>query len=340
MTDHDENLRALAVQLAALDGMTVPEALERLMTPLAYILPIPDGRPVWPPAKAQPDEIATSVKLPPTWAPENTGGECRCGTPTRDDRYVCDPCADLLTQALNETPWAVEQLDISITRQRAVTYDGTGGAGLNWHDRAATLQRTLNATLSQWVRYCTKARIRHSSPLDGLPNDTPAAKARWLLWRVDALTLNARGPEAVEEIVEQIAEARRVVLWKRRNQIYLGPCTFHDICAGEVYADEDATIGACDQCQKPYPVAETRTALEQELDDRLFTAAEIAHLTTYLGINKPRENIRKLVNKWHQRGLLKGTPIRDTEGKEIGMRFRYGDVAPRLSATYSKGAAS
>jgi hypothetical protein len=289
---------------------------------------------IWPLATEL--EVPDLVRLPTTWLPENPDAdECRCGRPTRDQAYVCDHCADLLAQALGDIPWAVEQLDISITGQRAASTNGGSASadhGLPWHERAATAKRTLHGLLASWVRWCREEQIRNSDPHgDDWPDDNPVSMSRWLLWRVDGLALHDTGPEAVEQITDALAECRRIVLWKRRGRIFLGRCDDQPVCMGEVWADEGRDVGICDGCERGYPVAERRQSIEQQLDDRLYTAVEIARLTTFLGLDVPRERVRNQINTWERRGRITARST-GSEGQPL---YRYGDIKPLLYAQYA-----
>jgi hypothetical protein len=47
-----------------------------------------------------------------------------------------------------------------------------------------------------------------------------------------------------------------------------------------------------------------RDKLLAELDDRLCTAAEIARLSTYLGLQADRAKVRNRINVWAKRGRI------------------------------------
>lgn len=294
---------------------------------------------------------------------------CTCGKPTRDDAYVCDDHRDELARDLGEMPWIDEQLDISITRQKgAGTAGGSGSTDkpLPWHDKASTAKRALHATLATWVRLCVEERVDHGGSEDW-PADTIPAMSRWLLHRVDGLAFRDFGFEAVEQIANAAGEARRIVFWKRASRVYLGRCegaqseTPHDPvtcqcachdgygqactvvggcglgateeqpCPGEVYADPGNPVGHCDVCARGYSVDVKRANLERELDDKLYTAAEIARLSTFLGLEVPRDRVRQQINLWHKRDRI--TPSgHDEKGSP---RFRYGAVKALLYATYA-----
>lgn len=266
---------------------------------------------------------------------------CSCGKPTRDNAYVCDDCLAELSKALGDVPWLAEELEVSITRQRGAAI--TGGPrstehGLPWQEHASDAERGLRHALVTWVRWCEDERVRHSSPNPDSPADTLAAMSRWLMWRVDGLAFTDLGGEAVEAIVSAVAEAGRVVFWKRRQRTYLGPCEARQVdehgipgepCPGDVYADSEAEFGACEDCGFPYKVDQRRADLEQRLDDRLCTAAEVARMAVFLGLEVPRDRVRQTVNVWAKR---KRIVARGESGD--GPLFKYGEVRSLLAAAY------
>lgn len=268
---------------------------------------------------------------------------CRCGRPTRDNAYVCDECLGALSKALGDVPWLVEELEITRTRQRAAAITGgprSADHGLPWHEKASDAERALRNTLVSWVRFCEDEGVRHQSRTTEAPEDTLPAMSRWLMWRVDGLALHDLGGDAVDDITNAVAEGQRIVFWKRRQRVYLGSCDARmvddlgipgDTCPGEVYAEMDAEFGACDECAFPYKVEQRRADLEQKLDDRLCTAAEIARMAVFLGLDVPRERVRQTVNVWAKRGR-----IEPRSQSEDGPLFRYGEVRALLAATYSR----
>lgn len=231
-----------------------------------------------------------------------TETECRCGKPTRDNSYVCDDCLQTLSVALGEVPWLDEELDITITGQKAATYNGNTSRGAETpspvHWGASEARGHLKALLVSWALFCAQDGIRNSSPQQGLPDDTLTALSRWMLWRVDGLGLHEIGPDAVDEITGAVAHCHRLIDRPADRQ-YLGTC---DTCeTGRLYARSGSTWARCDSCDLAEPAEPRRARLLDELDDRLCTAAEIAHLSTYLNLRADRETVRKRINQWHAR---------------------------------------
>lgn len=280
--------------------------------------------------------------------------ECRCGKPTRDDAYVCDDCAHELAKALGDVPAVVEELEVTITRAKGVDYRRVGGGkgartsprtdkriegdrspespkmdaphlGAQIQDdvgnmTAAEARSHLRGVLVAWVKFCADERVRSSSPHLGLPEDNLTDISRWLMWRVDGLTLHDIGPEAVDEIVSAVAHCHRLTDRPADRQ-YLGAC--EECGDGRLYARPGGALARCNDCGDQTDAEELRTRLLHELDDRLCTAAEIAHLSTYLGLRDDRGTVRKRINQWHARERIrKEAAISDEPVFRFGIVWR------------------
>lgn len=296
------------------------------------------------------DSTLERPKLPDTWGPSNDAGECRCGQPTQDEAWLCPTCEDRFLGTLADLPALDEELSVTITRQRAAGAAGTPRGATNslpWHETASDARRALHGLLVSWVRFCTEENVRGKRMDD--PVDRIDSLATWLASRVHGLALLDIGPEAMDEITDAAAECHRIVFWKRRNRVYLGPCGVtreqpnpdtgfiggtEDPCPGEVYAEEGEPVGYCDLCGDGATVAVKRSAMEKDLDSRLYTAAEIARLSTYLGLDVPREQVRRRVLYWHRHKLVEQRST-NLEGLPL---FRYGEVRGRLYADFAKRA--
>ena len=231
--------------------------------------------------------------------------ECRCGRPLRDQAIVCDTCADSLARALGEVPWLAEELETTVSGQKGATYDGYTPRGAETpspvHWAASEARTHLRAVLVSWVRFCDAERVANSSPTPGLPTDDLPAISRWLLWRVDGLTRHELGMDAVDEITDAAAQCHRMVDRPADRQ-FLGAC---DMCPdGRLYARPGSAWARCVGCDAATDADAVRARLLDELDDRLCTAAEIARLSTYLGLHDDREKVRNRINQWHKRGRI------------------------------------
>lgn len=261
----------------------------------------------------------------------NATSACRCGRPTRDSAYVCEDCGDTLGRALGEVPWLDEQLEITITGQRGVDYRRLGGSkgGKKASERPSPVSwgpseaRThLRGLLVSWVRFCADEQVRSRGVGNGLPADTLVAMSAWMLNRVDGLLLHDIGSEAVDEITSAVAHCHRFVDRPAERQ-YLGTCTMCE--SGRLYARGGSTWARCEECGIGINADTIRERLLTELDDRLCTAAEIARLSTYLGLKADRDTVRKRINQWHSRDLLVAHPAITDE-----VTFRFGEVYERL----------
>ena len=249
--------------------------------------------------------------------------ECRCGRPTRDAAYVCETCGERLSRALGEIPWLADELETTITRQKGAAYNGTSAKGAETpspvHWGASEARTHLRAVLVSWVLFCAAERVRNASPHRGLPDDDLPAISRWLMWRVDGLSLHDIGPEAVDEITDAVATCHRMVDRPADRQ-YLGRC---DVCSeGRLYARPGGEWARCDTCEAKVEAEAIRARLLDELDDRLCTAAEIAHLSTYLGLRADREQVRKRINQWHKRKRIESESMFDEPAFRFGIVWR------------------
>lgn len=269
----------------------------------------------------------------------------RCDRATRDGRTVCDTCTDAFRKQLAEMPWTVQQLTVSQTRQRGVLLDPTGSASavslLPYQPRAAEVLRDLHSALASTVMFLHEEGIRPTitrGDPDLLPRDTAASMAAWLLASIERLVFHELAGRVIDEIEAATDKARTVIFFKPSQRVYLGPClglldedgAEAGPCPGEVYADEGADLGQCDECKRPHPVDERRAWLNEQMGDRLMTAAEIATAAvTLFGMDAKRDRVRNLVTAWDKRKR-----IRSHEGPG-NPRYRYGEVLPLLQETYS-----
>lgn len=250
---------------------------------------------------------------------------CDCGKTTRDDAWTCDDCADRTARRLGEVPWVVGQLEITITKQRAASSGGTPSAeqALLFHEAASRKQDALRHALVMAVRFCDEEGIRHQSPSDDFPADDLLAMARWLLWRVDGLTLNDMGGEILADIANAVTACKRIIDSPPERK-YAGPCPE---CSRDLYHRPDAKQVECRGCGSRWDVAEVREWMQARLDehmaDRLVTAHEGSTLLSRYGI----EVGKRTIDKWIDRGKITeaGRTQPDGTGKTRRL-FRWDDV--------------
>lgn len=273
---------------------------------------------------------------------------CRaCERETRDEAYMCDSCHDHLARALGNMTWLDAALENTITRQKGATI-GSGARGtetpLPWHEKASEARRTLHSLLVWWVQFCEAEKVR------GLPRweaaDDLTSLGRWLLNCARGLTFHEEGTSALDEITDAVAQCERIVFWKKRSRSYLGQCgqTVTDeegevvtlSCEGDVYAEEDEQVGNCDDCGQGVTVVIRKAELEALLDDRLCTASDIARMAVFLGLDVPRDSVRKKVHYWHRH---KRIIQRGTEPESESPMFRYGEVKALLYGEFGRASA-
>lgn len=267
---------------------------------------------------------------------------CRCGKPLRDVATVCDPCTRALENALGNVPWVADELNVTYTRQHAAPITSTGSSAttlLPWDERAARATRALDATLRRWVRITRDEHIGTSFVDD--PAKDPAAMSRWLLCRVPALTHHDRGPAAAEQLVHVVTRAERVVFWKPRTRIYLGPCAYGSgvldqlsRCPGDVYAEEGEPVGTCADCGRGVSVVVRQSELDNDLRGRLLSAAEIADWAMRMGLDAKRDEVRRRVLYWHRHHRIQAAAVLERGNTKIPL-FRYGDVRLLLDLEYA-----
>ena len=226
--------------------------------------------------------------------------ECTCGKPTRDDAYVCEDCLTALAKALGNMTWLDEQLEVTLTKQRATPTEGdpptvSRNLPLPYHPHAANALHHLRATLVSWVRFCQDKQVRSRGEHIEDPANTLPAMSRWLLWHVDGLGLHDLGPTAVDEIIEAEARAMRVID-RPAERKYVGPCE----CGRDLYAKPGAKEATCVGCEGVYQVAEYDEWMQERIKDHLVTAKEGSALLGRFGLETKRDTI----DKWHKRGLV------------------------------------
>jgi hypothetical protein len=271
---------------------------------------------------------------------------CRCGRPTRDGAFVCTTCQTRISTALGQVPDMVRRLNADRERLRGIDYATLGGSTggdktplLVINLAAITARDQLRRLLRSLVVTSLQARLvtpNLEQPTSIPPRGDLPAMATWLLWRVPSMPWHAEFTSAADDLVHAVDHARDVTTPRPPRQD-LGHCELEVgrvqgqegevvpvLCGGRVWATAGQPIAECDRCHAAIEAQPRRDRLIRALDDRLCTAAEIAHLSTYLGFNRDRERVRLLVSQWHSRRNSR-MPQRaeDANGRP---RFRFGDA--------------
>lgn len=232
-----------------------------------------------------------------------------CGRPVGDG-YTCQRCADKLSVALGDVPALWEELDTVLTRQaRYSDPEGRGGEkAVPFNIKASELGTALRGLLNTWCRLIAEERGKD------LPEDHPAAVARWLLNQVTWLRHHRAGSEAVEELTDAVNAVRRAVD-RPAERIYAGPCAD---CGGDLYGKPGAVSVDCRPCGLNYDVAEMVAWMQAEARSRLVTAKESIVLLGRFGLPLSQ----KTIEKWRQRERLFAHP----EPRDGVLLYRFDDI--------------
>jgi hypothetical protein len=249
--------------------------------------------------------------------------ECTCGKPTRDDAFSCDECGDKTARALGDVPWLIEELEITITKQRAAI-DGDGAASaetpLMYHLPAAEKRDALRHALVVAVRFCVEEGVRNSDPGLAWPDDDLASMSRWMLWRVDGLALNDMGEEITRAIRDTVRACRHVID-KPPERAYAGPCPE---CKRDLYHRHNAAEVRCHGCGQRWDVGEVNKWMSERITehmrDKLVTAQEGAALLGRLGIATPVRS----VYHWAVQGRIQVAGV-NQKGHRL---YRWNEVLP------------
>jgi hypothetical protein len=166
--------------------------------------------------------------------------------------------------------------------------------------------------------------------------------ARWLTTQCEWV----RHRPAVARFVSEIEACARVIRGIAepggQHRVIVGMCD----CGKTLYAPAGRQVVTCKDCELTWAVNESRDALRGHLDQQLVTAAEAAHLAGFLDTDRSAVQIRKLVNKWAERGQLAKhgdirikhqhrdtCPADCTKTADSIDTYRFGEIAERIAAT-------
>ncbi|MET9339258.1 hypothetical protein [Nonomuraea sp. NPDC003804] len=257
---------------------------------------------------------------------------------------ICGACSSELRRELAAVPGLFEDLDLAISRQTRLTGGSVGGRStekpLPWNERASDAAEHLSVLLLGWARVlvasvqvlqgptcgtCTHPSCLYAE-LGREPHHHPAHVAPWLHRHAGALIAHPAGPDAVEEILTAVRNARRATDTPPRDLVYAGPC---DGCDGGLYAKPGAATTTCRWCvddeDKPlrYEVAARRKWMLNSMNDLELPAPVIARaLTSLVRPIKPA-----LIHTWVSRKRLTPAGL----DRHDRMLFRVGDVVDLMT---------
>lgn len=291
-----------------------------------------------------------------------------CGAPVTD-AYVDPGCARKLSVRLVEAAGHAEDAPTVIAR---LTRYGGGGGGdgdrLPPDLRKSEDLAAVEGEVGTWVRVVEGEGGELMSPwrsLTGPPcpigvscrhatcdesrRRTPptelAQALTWLATRCEWLRKHPAAREAFKALTTACEQLERLVDKPPTGRRLVGMCD----CGQILYAPADRAVVQCKgrprSCGATWDVERSQGILMDHLDGQLVTAAEAAHLAGFLATDRTQEQIRKLVNKWAERGQLAAhghiwrdpTPAELDANPERGQvampTFRFGEIRARIAAT-------
>jgi len=284
-----------------------------------------------------------------------------CGKPIHDNAYICGPCGQTLTKALNHIADLHAELDVTLTRQarigstnaapppedapekdaKNVEFWGVAVQQNPFHVGASKVAHDVGNTITTWARVILEERGMELPPIPEPPigpvcNPTECKheSCTVIRWHVkdSEITHAARfiaahvwwlrhRPEAPEAYSDLVAIASQL------ERIIDQPPTLKyagpcNICRKDLYAREGAGKVECRPCGMTYDMAGRREWLLECAEDRLERASLIAQAVTDLGSPISADRIRK----WAQRSQLIPHAT-DRLGRPL---YRIGDVLDLL----------
>lgn len=278
-----------------------------------------------------------------------------CGRPT--DATVCEDeiaaTADALGQAADLAPdvetTVARQARISVGSSRAVRpLDETGPSGppnrrmpvesFGWPAskdrpllgalRATQLPVDLSARASAdgafndittWARHVANELGTTLPPVRAGEHPVVVASA-FLLEHLDGIRGRPEAGEICRDLQAAADTIRDVV--DPPQQSIVGICD----CGAHLYARQDANAVTCADCRTQHDVGARRVMLMKALRGYLVTAPEAAMLAVLFRPDLNHTRLRKLINKWSERGVL--VAHSEIEGSPA---YRFGDIMTRLS---------
>lgn len=212
-------------------------------------------------------------------------------------------------------PGLWDELQATIIGERAIAYNGGGGSGsgesgvvsvgLNLNENASWAAAEVVRWLRHLIRLCQEYRLDHHAEPGWKPRSVEMvpAMSEWLAWRIDAMAWQPEVADAAGYLFELIDFARWAVDRPATRQ-QLGDCPV-DGCDGHLSAVQGQPFASCFRCRHQVEAQPLRDELLGDLDDRLCTAAEIARLSTYLGLRADRDRTRQAIYDWVRRDQLR-----------------------------------
>jgi hypothetical protein len=264
---------------------------------------------------------------------------CGCNRPVPDG-YAAPACMDRARQQLAEiADLTVAARDVAQRQARRGVGGGASGkpgSSLPIDLGATARLDAVQNCLTGWVRVIAEERgpaaeinagasggVSGWGGMGETGRDDLRASAQWLGGHCEWMRHRPEVDEFLRDVEACARVIRRVADPSRDRRVVVGLCD----CGRMLYAPKDREIVTCPDCERHWDVDASTENMRGHLDERLVTAAEAAHLAGFLDTDRSGKEIRKLVNKWAERGELSV----DLTGDEP--RHWFGNIAARLAVT-------
>lgn len=256
---------------------------------------------------------------------------CTCGRPTPESAYLCSECTDDLARLLGDTPALVDELDVTLSRQRRfetqTSSSRSSEQSLPYDVAASNALHALRAELVSLVLLCEEERLSSVDYRDRDPGETCASMSRWLSWRVDSIAGQRWAVDALQQL-RRVHERAELAIDRPPERTFAGPC---DACGRDLYAGKGRSVVKCAACGLTYDLAARREWLLRAVNDQLATTTEIARALTSLEMPVTNERIRQ----WRHRERIEQRGV-DRRGHPL---YRVGDVVALLLEHAEKSSA-
>lgn len=229
-----------------------------------------------------------------------------CTLPILDssNSLACPACWNQHRQRLAETPWLLDETELTLARQNATSGHNTTRrteTPLPYSQAASDALSALHGCLASWL---TLAHDEHQ-PITRLSEPTTRTISRQLL-TLDILGWPHHHDAAPDYITELATHTRRLwqVIDARPAPEYTGPCP---TCTTDLYVRKGSAAAACHECGTITPIEELHARIIDAANARTWTVTEAARILRNAGYATldPRE-----VARWTRRGRI--TPVAHT----------------------------
>lgn len=250
-----------------------------------------------------------------------------CQLGTSSNATICPSCIDELKQLLGDVRALLLELNVALSRQSrlgATTGGRKGSEAPLPYDPAASeaADVLLGQTIARWALDIW----RHGRGVEGQSwarSEPPKDLVAYLLSVVDVIATRNYAAALLDEVRAAVVNARETIDLSK-DYLEAGACP---MCATRLLARPGDGQIECRRCGATYDVAERRSAMLADAEERLLTARECERLVDVLLRHGESERVRKRVpagsvRGWASKGEIEPQGL-DLEGRPT---YRFGDV--------------